>query len=273
MNAAIFGSGILSLDAASNLRKKKYHVTLAARQPEALHDFMRAAEKSIILNDYDEESLIPIIANNPVIIVASLSEISKETAQTSLEVAEAIRRCAAGSDFIRRIIYVSSTTVYGDHKGLWVDETSTLKGKSEEAKLLLKAERLIKSLEDLSWSVCILRIAELYGPGREISKRMKLVKGPLPGSGTTYTNMIHRSDVASAIEYCISHHLDGIYNLADDDHPTREELYDQVTKKFHLPKTTWDPNYDGWKSINKRISNRKIKSAGFSLRHPSRVID
>jgi len=273
MNLAILGSGIVSLDAATALGKKKHHVTLATRHPESIHNFIRAAEKTIVLNEYDEASLSPILANNQLIVVALLSEISKENAQTSYELANTLHSCAANSDFTRRILYVSSTVVYGDHQGLWVDETSSLKTKTEEGKLLLKAERIIDSLKKLSWPVCILRIAELYGPGKELSKRIKLLKGALPGSGLPYTNMIHRLDVSAAIDYCISHNLEGTYNLADDEHPTREQLYQQIAEKNRLPKIKWDPNYDGWKSINKRVSNRKIKSSGFSFLYPQRILD
>ena len=69
------------------------------------------------------------------------------------------------------------------------------------------------------------------------------------------------------------HHLTGIYNLADDDHPTRKELYDEISKKFQVPEVTWDPSLTSLRSGNKRVSNHKIKQSGYRFVHPHRVLD
>ena len=85
--------------------------------------------------------------------------------------------------------------------------------------------------------------------------------------------MIHKEDVAGAVDYAYRHDCEGIYNLSDDDHPLRKDLYDAVAKKHHLHKVEWDPTHPGLRSDNKRVSNHKIKGEGFSLRHPHRVLD
>jgi nucleoside-diphosphate-sugar epimerase len=96
---------------------------------------------------------------------------------------------------------------------------------------------------------------------------------PLPGTGEAYTNMVHKDDCVRAINYVHKHHLTGVYNLADDDHPTRKELYDLVAEKTKLPKVQWDASLSNLHRGNKRISNHKIKSAGYSFEHPHRVIE
>ena len=53
------------------------------------------------------------------------------------------RHFALEMDLPRHLIYTSSTSVYGDHHGLWVDETSDLRGKNEQAKILIEAEKTI----------------------------------------------------------------------------------------------------------------------------------
>jgi nucleoside-diphosphate-sugar epimerase len=149
-----------------------------------------------------------------------------------------------------------------------------LKSKATEVASLIEAERLFFSLSEVNWSVAILRVAEIYGPDEELSKRLKTLNGPLPGSGTAYTNMIHRSDVIAAIDYCIRHQLEGIYNLVDDEHPTREQLYRKIAEKCGFAPFTWNSNYNsGWHEVNKRVSNHKIKAAGFSLKYSQRVLD
>jgi nucleoside-diphosphate-sugar epimerase len=95
----------------------------------------------------------------------------------------------------------------------------------------------------------------------------------MPGSGELYTNMIHRDDVAGAIDYSLRHDFDGIYNLSDDDHMLRKELYESVAQKHKLPKVQWDPSHPGLRSDNKRVSNHKIKGEGFTFHHPHRLLD
>jgi nucleoside-diphosphate-sugar epimerase len=129
-------------------------------------------------------------------------------------------------------------------------------------------------LEEIGWRTCILRCAEIYGPGRELSKRVKQFGGhTLPGSGSNYTNMIHKADCAAALDYALRHHLEGIYNLSDDEHPTRKELYDTVAHRFKFPHVLWDPTHPSLHTGNKRVSNHKIKAEGFAFLHPHRVLE
>jgi NAD dependent epimerase/dehydratase family enzyme len=85
--------------------------------------------------------------------------------------------------------------------------------------------------------------------------------------------MIHKSDVSAAIDYALRHQLDGIFNLADDDHPTRNELYAAVAKQNHLKPPHCDPTLVTIRNGNKRVSNHKIKSEGFVFRFPHRLLD
>jgi NAD dependent epimerase/dehydratase family enzyme len=85
--------------------------------------------------------------------------------------------------------------------------------------------------------------------------------------------MIHKLDCAAAIDYALRHHLEGVFNLSDNEHPTRKELYDSISQKFHLPKVQWDPKHTPLHSGNKRVSNHKIKAEGFAFHHPTRLLD
>ncbi len=274
MNIAILGAGYLGKEVASLWSKKNHHVTVTTRHPERLEGLSHVAQKCVILKDSDEEILAPLILDNELLLVTIAASNPDNYESAYLKMAQAIRHIAFENQVIRRIIYTSSTSVYGDHQGLWVDETSELKAKSDQAKILIETERVYESLREIGWHVCILRLAEIYGPQRELSKRLKSMKGhTLPGAGLNHSNMIHQEDVVSAIDYALKHHLEGIYNLADDDHPTRQKLYEEVAHKFQLPLPKWDPKYDGFHQGNKRVSNHKIKSEGFSFRHLHRVVD
>ena len=274
MNVVIIGCGYVGAEVAEIWTKKGYHVTATTRSPERLPELAKVAQKGLILKGNDEEELAPLIANNEVILVAIAADNPEHYESAYLHTAQIFRHLALEMDLPRELIYTSSSSVYGDHHGRWVDETSELFSKTEQGKILIEAENTYASLEELGWGVSILRLAEIYGPGRELSKRVRQLEGhALPGSGEQYTNMIHRLDCAHAIDYAHRHHLEGVYNLCDDEHPTRKELYDQISQNFHLPKVKWDPSLTGLHAGNKRISNHKIKAEGFSLRHPHRILD
>lgn len=273
-NIAIIGCGYIGLEVADSWTKKGDHVTATTRTPERLAELSKSSQKSVILKGNDEDEFIPLIAQNETILVTTAADSPEHYESAYLHTAQIFRRLALEMDLPRDLIYTSSTSVYGDHHGLWVDETSSLLGKDEQTKILIEAERTYASLEELGWNVCILRFAEIYGPGREISKKVRsLSDHPLPGLGDQYTNMVHKSDCAGAINYALRHHLTGVYNLADDDHPTRKELYTQIADKFRITGLKWDPLLTSLHGGNKRISNHKIKKAGYRFLYPHRVLD
>lgn len=274
MNIAVIGCGYIGSAAAAFWTKRGHHVTATTRSPERLNELAKVSQKSLLIRGNDEDELVPLIANNEVLLITIAADSAEHYESAYLNTAKIFRHLALEMNMPRILIYTSSTSVYGDHHGLWVDETSELRPANNAAKILVDAEKTYLSLDALGWSVSILRFAEIYGPGRELSKRVKLLEGhALPGSGDHYTNMVHKDDCASAIDYLLQHNLEGVFNLADDDHPSRKELYEMVSKKFGLPHITWDPNLSSLHSGNKRVSNHKIKSQGFAFSHPTRLLD
>jgi nucleoside-diphosphate-sugar epimerase len=274
MNIVIIGCGYIGSETALIWKKKGHIVTSTTRNPDRLQQLSKVSQKSIILKGNDEDELIPLITDNEVILVAIAADSPEHYESAYLNTAQIFRHLALEMDLPRHLIYTSSTSVYGDHHGQWVDETSELLAKSDQAKILIEAEKTYLSLAEIGWRVSILRLAEIYGPGRELSFRVKQLEGhTLPGSGGHYTNMVHKSDCAAAIDYALRHHLEGTYNLADDEHPTRKELYDAISQKFKIPKVKWDPEHTSLHTGNKRVSNHKIKAEGFAFLHPHRVLD
>ena len=260
---AIIGCGYIGMEAAARWSLEGHLVTATTRNPERLPDLSTVAQKTLILKGDDEEGLASLIAANDVIVVTIAADSVDQYENAYLHTSQQIRALALEMDQPRRLIYTSSTSVYGDHHGLWVDETASLITPSEQGKILIQSEKTYLSLSECHWHVCILRLAEIYGPDREISRRVKHMEGhKLPGSGDQYTNMVHKVDVAAALDYALRYRLEGIYNVVDDEHLTRKELYDQVVQKHHLPSLAWDPTLTSMHLGNKRVSNHKIKSEG-----------
>ena len=120
---------------------------------------------------------------------------------------------------LRRIVYLSTIGVYGDHDGGWVDETSETSPRSERGRGRLAAEAQWRALgEMLRIPVHILRLAGIYGPGRNLLVKLRegdarrIVK---PGQKF---NRTHVDDVAQAIGLTLRADGPGqIWNVADDE--------------------------------------------------------
>lgn len=164
------------------------------------------------------------------------------------------------------LLYTSSTSVCEGLQDEWVKEETTLQPASENAKILLETEHTYLNSKS---STCILRLGGIYGPQRELLDRAKNLAGKkLPGTGYEPTNNIHVEDIVRGITFCLSHSLTGIYHLVNDDHRTRKTLYEDLCKKSELPPPIWNAEQTFSCKGGYKICNKKIKQAGFALKHP-----
>jgi nucleoside-diphosphate-sugar epimerase len=99
-----------------------------------------------------------------------------------------------------RLVYTSSTGVYGDHDGAWVDETTPLDPQTEKTAVLAEAERVAtETAADAGIDGTVARFAGLYGPDRYRLERY--VEGPVTQG---YLNMVHRDDAAGAVRFLLT---------------------------------------------------------------------
>lgn len=270
---AIIGCGSIGLELAKERSRKGDVVFATCPSSENLHEISKFVQKSLVFKEHDEEDLIQIISQNEILVVTGVNDSLEHFETNHLELSQTIRRLALDMNAPRKLIYLSSIRVYGDHKGMWVDEMSELLARSDAARAMIDAERNYLSLDEIGWDVCVLRLGEVYGIGKDTLHKLQHLDHKMPGDGEQFTNMIHIEDCVSAIQYAMVHDLPGIYNLVDDDHQTRKEFYDTVAKKHHLPIVSWDKEHPILYAGNKRISNHKIKKTGLKLIHHLRVID
>ncbi|HLJ11274.1 MAG TPA: NAD-dependent epimerase/dehydratase family protein [Planctomycetaceae bacterium] len=135
---------------------------------------------------------------------------------------ENVLRRAAGR--FGRILYVSSTSVYGQNEGQWVDETSPCDPTSENGKVCRDAELLLhREVPEAN----ILRLAGLYGPGRLVARVEALRQGNLvvEGNPEAWLNLIHVDDAATAVVACEKRGAPGAAYLVSDDRPCRRREY------------------------------------------------
>ncbi|MGP0063843.1 MAG: SDR family oxidoreductase [Isosphaeraceae bacterium] len=178
---------------------------------------------------------------------------------------------------VGRIVYASSTGVYAQAGGEWVDEGSPTHPMHESGKVCLEAEGRIRAWSEARSisSAVVLRFAGLYGPGR-IVRRAILERGePIPGDPDKFLNMIHIEDAARVSAAALDAvEPDPIYTVGDDRPVTRREYYTVAARALGAPEPRFAPPLPGSPeaardATNKRVANHRMKRGlGITLLYP-----
>ncbi len=170
-----------------------------------------------------------------------------------------------------RILFASSTAVYGQSNGQWVDETSATNPDSHRGSILLDAEDLL--IED-ELPGLVVRFGGIYGPDRtRYISRVKSGNATCYGDEPLYSNRNHVKDVARAL-----HHLltlddpDDVYNATDGNPSDRCGILRWLADRLDAPPPNQKPIEtapDRIRSTNKRVRNRRLLDTGFEFRYPS----
>lgn len=123
---------------------------------------------------------------------------------------------------IEQAIVVSSSAVYAEQHGGWVNVDDPVDAARPRSARLLEIEQLWRSL---ACPVSVVRCAGLYGPTRIIGKQSLLSAKALPGDPQQWLNVIHQHDVASALEALLKTHTPPATLLLSDAQPVRRQDY------------------------------------------------
>ncbi len=180
---------------------------------------------------------------------------------------------------LRWIGYISSTGVYGDNQGEWVDESSPLRATSNRNLQRIEVESAwLKMGRDYDLPVMIFRCVGIYGPGRNllvsvIQGRARRIDKP----GLVFSR-IHSDDLAQTLEASIKKPQPGeVYNVSDDCPSPPAEAVEYACSLLGVEppplepyeKADLSPTARGFYTTNKRISNKKIKQElGVHLQYP-----
>jgi nucleoside-diphosphate-sugar epimerase len=177
---------------------------------------------------------------------------------------------------VQRLVYASSTGVYGQTGGEWVDEGSPTSPQHESGRLCLEAEgRLLAWSELRTGSTVALRFAGLYGPGR-IVRRTLLERGePIPGDPEKFLNLIQIDDAARVAAAALQAvEPERLYLVGDDRPVTRREYYTVAARSLRAPAPRFAPPQPGSPeaardATSKRVANRRMKCGlGIRLLYP-----
>jgi nucleoside-diphosphate-sugar epimerase len=173
---------------------------------------------------------------------------------------KAIDRC-----HLRRVLFVSSSAVYGDHGDAWVDENTPPAPPGFNGRVLLEAEA---SLAHWSVTSVALRLAGLYGPGRmHVIEQLRAGTARVPRHARHWANRIHIDDAAAAVVHLLGiRDPDPVYVGVDDTPLPLDVLYDDLAAMIHVPAAAEGPLPPGIGS--KRLSNARLRASGFRFQWP-----
>ncbi len=166
---------------------------------------------------------------------------------------------------LAQVVFVSSSAVYGDHAGGWVDEDTPPDPPAFNGQILLEAERRLHARVP---QASVLRLAGLYGPGRNgLLQRLRAGKVRVPRALPFWTNRIHVEDAAAAIAHVLSLQAPAPLYLGVDRQPLpMHELYDWLAARLGVGAPAEGPPPTG--IGNKRLSAARLLASGFSPRWP-----
>ncbi|MGK7892377.1 MAG: SDR family oxidoreductase [Xenococcus sp. (in: cyanobacteria)] len=273
-NITILGCGYVGSALAYYWQDRGHFVTGTTTSWERVASLSELVSQVVLLKGDDADAMQSIVQGQDTIVV-SVAPTSSAAADedgysnTYLATAKNLVKALEQASRVKQIIYLSSCSVYGDRQGAWVDENSTIMPQDRNSQVLYEAEQTLMQANRENRKVSILRLGGIYGPGRElISMYGGLAGMTLPGKGDRVINWTHRDDIVKAIEFARLNELEGIYNLVDDSQLTVREQVERVCYKYSLPPVYWDSSQLGRRGNSARISNQKLKAAGYELIYP-----
>ncbi len=168
-----------------------------------------------------------------------------------------------------KMFFTSSTSVYAQRDGSWVTEESETKPARETGRVLLETEKVI-----LNRSGTVARLSGIYGPGRSaLLTKFLADTAIIDPENDRFVNQVHRDDIASALFLLVSGEWQErqIYNVVDDQPMPQSDCYRWLAQKLNRPlppiRELTEQRKRG--DTNKRVSNAKLRSLGWTPQYPT----
>ena len=167
---------------------------------------------------------------------------------------------------LKKLLFTSSTSVYGRAKGVLTEETA-IQPHTPSEETLAQAERLINEKTG-DYAVYVLRLGGLVGPGREPGYFFK-DKKDIPG-GEISVNLVHQLDVLNIMKHIILKDTpEGTFNICADEHPARGDFYPQRARQVGVK----EANFIWGNEPERYVSNEKIKKkTGYTFVYPDPLL-
>ncbi|MBT2566138.1 SDR family oxidoreductase [Arthrobacter sp. ISL-85] len=269
MTVLLAGCGDLGTEAGLRFAGLGHRVVGWRRSPSKLPAAIEGA-----VADLGSADLPRVPADTTAVVIAVAADSPTEEAYRKAYVrgvAHVLDALARDAVTPERIIYVSSTAVYGDAGGGWVDENTAPGPAGFSGRVLLEAEELLHSrLAGTTTAGVSLRLGGIYGPGRtRLIDQVKTGSAVIP-EDVRYTNRIHRDDAAAAIVHLATMAAvpEPAYIGVDNEPADLGSVLRFLAVQLGQPSPAVadaGPARGG----NKRCSNDLLRSTGFTFAFPT----
>ena len=283
MKVSIVGCGYVGLELARQLGERGHTVTGVRRSEDGLATVEAVGpEVDSVQADVTKPETLAGLPDVDAVVFAVSSGGRGAAAARAVYVdglKNVIEEYAGRSDPPSRLVYTSSTGVYGDHDGAWVDEATSIEPRTDKTRVLAEAEEVaLVSAAKQGLSGTVVRFGGLYGPDRYRLDRY--LEGPVTAG---YLNMVHRADAAGAVRYVLTEQVgEGTVVLAVDDEPVdKHDFADWLAEQCGVPapekQTVAERLAAGDLSktakrrlqTSKRCSNDRLKALGYEFSYPT----
>lgn len=182
----------------------------------------------------------------------------------------------------RRILYISTTGVYGDCGGAWIDEEREVNPQSDRARRRLDSEHQLSDWSGRTGGeVVILRVAGIYGPGKLPLERLRQRLPVVREEEASFTNRIHSEDLVQACLAAMERGRSGrVYHVCDGHPSTMTDYFRRLADAAGLPhppeislaeaEEHLSPGMLSYMRESRRLSNRRLREElGVKLKYPS----
>ena len=263
----VVGTGYVGSALVLRLRAAGARVIALSRQPRA----SMAGEHILTGDVLNPASLTPINASLQYVIYLVSPDEGSDQAYRAAYV-DGLRNVlwcqALGQSSLRRVLFASSTAVYAQCDGSWVDERSPTEPTSFQGQRLLEAERL---LGESGLPYTTVRFAGIYGPGRQRLLTSVLEGTAVVSRAASWTNRIHRDDCAGLLMHLMRLDRPEPVYLGVDSEPAemRVVLEWLAGATQSRPPSVDEAAESRRRGGNKRCSNRRVLDAGYRYSYPS----
>ena len=266
---SIIGTGWLGLPLAKLLVQADCQVFGTTTRDEKIE--LLTAEgilcNKMIFNDDVSKTDIQIPHQTEILVITLPPTLGKQAPlQSYIAIIERIIHQTTHLVHLKKLLFTSSTSVYGRAKGVLTEETA-IQPYTPSEETLAQAERLInKKTKD--YAVYVLRLGGLVGPEREPGYFFKDKKN-IPG-GEISVNLVHQLDVLEIMKHIILKDTpEGTFNICADEHPARGDFYPQRARQIGANEVTFI-----WGNEPERyVSNEKIKKkTGYTFVYPDPLL-
>ncbi len=267
-NILIIGCGDIGIALGQRLHTRGHNVYGVRRSPEKLPQYMHGIGADFMEGAALKHKLAQVAADYVIVTLTPAGFTDAAYAQCFGAGTRNILTALSAAP-PQRLLYVSSTSVYHQADGEWVDETSPTQPQQFNGEHILAAEKQVLSCE---MPASIIRFGGIYGPGR-LRLIQNLQRSGAITASKNFSNRIHRDDCAAMLEHLLlldarGDKVEDCYLGVDCEPVPLPEVQRYIAQRLGI-KPTVAAAARSQRNSNKRCSNQRIVASGFEFNYPN----